>query len=337
MSAYITKRDDILVHAGNIAQQYQAQGLILTVRQMYYQFVARGLLPSGQNQYKKIVSTLSNARYDGRFDLDLIEDRTRTVHGGSFTRNDHSVARALLQAADWVQNMPSFFLARDRWYGQSTHVSVWVEKEALAGIFEPTCRELGVSWLACKGCPSVSALWDWIKSSHQAQLWGESGYQRYNYPNMPTVTEKHSGLAERSVILYFGDHDPTGFMIPRAAQDGIDKLMEVSGKRLNLHVKRIALNMDQIEQYDPPPFWAKTTDTRYQTYVDEHDTTEAWELDALDPTVLRNLIRTEVDEYFDHDIHKELQEESKEARRNMLDLMRNPEWIEEALNIGGEE
>ena len=329
MTTYLTSRTDILNHAQQIAAQYQAQGLSLTVRQLYYQFVARGLLPSGQNEYKKIVDTLSKARYAGKFDNDLIEDRTRTVHKGDFTRDDTRVGRGMNKAAAWIRQMPIWALDRDRWYGQHTHVSVWVEKEALAGIFETTCNELGVSWLACKGCPSVSAIWDWIKGAREAKEYG-GGDEDFH----------------QSVILYFGDHDPTGFMIPRAAHEGIEKL-QCSDRnqeswfpsweepnQLNVTVKRVALNMDQVQQYNPPPFWAKTSDTRYKGYVREHGTTDAWELDALDPSVLRSLIESEVDAYFDEEIHEANRELIDEKRDEMRARMRDPQWIAEVL--GGE-
>ena len=330
MTTYLTSRTDILNHAQQIAAQYQAQGLSLTVRQLYYQFVARGLLPSGQNEYKKIVDTLSKARKAGHFNNDLLVDRTRTVHKGDFTRNDDDMVDALRSARSWIKQMPEWALQRDRWYGQPVHVSVWVEKEALAGIFETTCNELGVSWLACKGCPSVSALWDWIKGARDAKTYGG---------------------AERSVILYFGDHDPSGFMIPRAAHEGIETLLDVTPDWLNdddeeevygwredayvdVSVARVALNMDQVQRFNPPPFWAKTSDTRYKGYVREHGTTDAWELDALDPSVLRDLIRQTVNAVFDDDIHEENNEVIADRRDEMIERMRNPEWIASAL--GGE-
>ena len=331
---YLKNRDDVLSHAKAIAYEYKSNGLSLTIRQLYYQFVARGLMPSGQNHYKRVVDTLSKARYSGKLDNDLIEDRTRTVHQGDFTRNDDQVGPALQKAAQWVQQIPEWALARSRWYGQEKHVSVWVEKEALAGIFEPVCKSLGVSWLACKGCPSVSALWDWVKYSRE-------------HRQQTTYDKCHS-----SIILYFGDHDPTGFMIPRAAQDGIEKLQRSdqglewmdteerenfeyefadSFEYLDVHVERVALNMNQIRQYNPPPFWAKTSDTRFKGYVREHGTTDAWELDALDPKVLRSLINQEVEKHFDRDVYDENQTLIENQRQEMRDKMRDPKWIADAL------
>ena len=298
------KPDQVLQHAIDIANEYRRAGLSLTVRQMYYQFVARGLLPSGQRVYKRIVNILAKARYDGRFGLDIIEDRTRTLHEGAFVRNDCDHEAAMPRAERWIRQMPSLLLARDRWYGQPVHVSVWVEKEALAGIFEQTCDDLGVSWMACKGNPSVSSLWSWIKSAHDAR-------ERMN------TRQGDLGETERCVILYFGDHDPTGFVIPRAAEESVAKLGRISGRRLDVEVKRVALNMDQVQQYNPPPFWAKQTDSRYEGYVEEHGTPAAWELDALEPTVLRDLIEGEVSALFDDGIYEEVQDELQEERRSM--------------------
>ena len=141
-------------------------------------------------------------------------------------------------------------------------------------------------------------------------------------------------------------------MIPRAAHEGIEKLQrsdqdiewmskeereewewewEGSDEHLEVTVKRVALNMNQIRKYNPPPFWAKTSDTRYKGYVREHGTTDAWELDALDPSVLRALIQSEVNHYFDEEIHRMNNEFIEERRAQMRDKMSNPDWIASVL------
>ncbi len=60
-----------------------------------------------------------------------------------------------------------------------------------------------------------------------------------------------------------------------------------------VQVVRLALNMPQIEQYNCPPDPAKLTDSRAVGYVEEYEFS-SWELDALDPAVLRELIRDAV-------------------------------------------
>jgi hypothetical protein len=54
------------------------------------------------------------------------------------------------------------------------------------------------------------------------------------------------------------------------------------------------LTLKQVRRYNPPPGPAKQTDSRYQSYVDKFEITDCWELDALEPNVLRDLIRRAV-------------------------------------------
>ena len=49
--------------------------------------------------------------------------------------------------------------------------------------------------------------------------------------------------------------------------------------------------MPQVEQYAPPPNPAKMTDPRAADYVAAHGA-ESWEVDALPPNVLADLVRT---------------------------------------------
>lgn len=355
---FTMSRDEIIEHARAIAIAYQAQDLTLTLRQMYYQFVARGLAPSGLKVYKRIGAALTAARYDGRFPVDWLEDRGRSIDPGAFTRNDDHVSTALQSAAGWLPRLPNVLLDRHRWYAQPVHVSVWVEKEALSGVFQPVCNKLGVSWFACKGYPSVSALKQWVDLTDLA-CGGASERWRYNYGprwggKLPAV-ERRGGLCERAVVLYFGDFDPDGWEIPRSAERNIEKLRALARRQENpfdedeysdewddwnhgaeeeaypVEFIRVALNMDQIEQYDPPPFDAKMTSARYASYVAEHDTDSAWELDALEPTVLRQLIRDHVESYFDEEIHEDNVEEIAELRETMLERMRADGWADDAL------
>ena len=154
---------ELLAHANDLVIEYRADGLTLTLRQLYYQCVARGLLRNGQAHYKRLGSILTKARYAGTFPLHGLVDRGRSVHASDSTRCDTSVERALDSARTWVRDLPEFLMQSARWFGQPVYVSCWVEKEALAEVFERTCQELGVGWFACRGYPSVSSLYTFLQ------------------------------------------------------------------------------------------------------------------------------------------------------------------------------
>jgi hypothetical protein len=305
------KHDEIVSLANHVHDEYKAMKLKLTLRQLFYQFVRRGWTPNNDKVYKKIGNALTKARYEGAYPLDGLMDRGRTVHHGDFTINWDNVDDALDVAGDELKNFPEYFMKRARWYGQECHVSVWVEKEALAGVFEDVCQDLGVAFFACKGYPSVSALWSWLEQAYK--LGGEEGY-----------------MGART-ILYFGDHDPDGWEIPRSAERNLYKMMRANGLRFPIDVERVALNMDQIEELNPPPFEAKKTSSRYKKYFKEHNTDDAWELDALDPDALQRLIRENVEEYFDEDAHAKNEDLIFDRRQEMLERMRADGWAQGAL------
>lgn len=330
-------RADLLREALAIAKEYRSDNLTLTLRQMYYQLVARGLSPNGQKHYKRIGDVLTQARYDGEYPLDWLVDRGRSVRDGDYTRNDLDVARSLEDATDWVKALPQFLMQTARWYGQSTYVSVWVEKEALSEVFEQVCDELGVSWFACKGYPSVSALWEFLRLCRASTRGAERDPSRYSFGDTASWRERHAGTATQVVVLYFGDHDPDGWEIPRSAERNLATLQRIKKWKIPIRFERLALSMEQIEEYDPPPFPAKTTSSRYAKYFEEHDTNSAWELDALEPRVLRDLIRAGVTDLFDAGVHEDQQDYVRNRQAELRECMQQPAFITEALEDADED
>lgn len=320
-----------LGHAYKIASGY---GGNLTVRQLYYRLVALNLFPEDRKwiklpggkwiidlengsknadpNYKWLIGLLTDARMSGAFPMDWLLDRTRDAKKGRFTGNQDDVESALSNIEDEVRNAPESWLWRHRWYGQQKHVSVWVEKEALAGVFDGPCEELGVAYFVLRGYSSLSGLSQWVNN----------------------VSEAHR-LANFSeaVVLYFGDHDPDGWEIPRSAERNVRDIARVCRKRMPpVTFQRVALLGEQIEEYDPPPFPAKESSSRYQSYVDEHGLTDAWELDALQPEVLDALIRDSVAEHFDEATYEQNEEHIESLRMEMRDRMQVPGWLEGLLS-----
>lgn len=243
------KTEAIIAMANSIIEEYSAQGYSLTLRQLYYQFVARDLIPNTERSYKSLGSTINDARLAGYIDWDTIEDRTRHVVSNSHWDSPADIIESARQ---------SYHV--DLWDTQERRVEVWIEKQALTGIIDQTCRKLDVPYFACIGYVSASETY--------------AAYQR--------------ACAHPLTILHLGDHDPSGIDMTR---DNLDRLAHVMGGDVEL--KRIALNMDQVEQYNPPPNPAKVTDSRWQDYMTEFGPS-SWELDALEPSVINELIETEV-------------------------------------------
>jgi hypothetical protein len=256
----------IIAKANEIINDYAAQGFSLTLRQLYYQFVARDLLPNTERSYKRLGSIINDGRMAGYIDWDAIEDRTRNVK-----RNLHLSGPA--NAIEVVRDQYGI----DMWENQPERVEVWIEKEALAGVIAGVCSELDVPYFACKGYVSQSEQW-------------RAG-RRFRDPS------------QRSIILHLGDHDPSGIDMTRDNQDRLSTF-----SNWNVDVERIALNMDQIDEYGPPPNPAKMTDARFRDYMLEYGT-ESWELDALEPRVISSLIRENVAKHRDESLWDEKQQE----------------------------
>jgi len=234
-----------------ILDEYRLQGFRLTLRQLYYQLVARGIVENNFRSYKNIGEIVSKGRDAGLIDWDMIEDRGREV---VIPPSWDSPAQIVRVAARQFRI--------DKWADQDVHVEVMVEKQALEGVLIPVCQELQVSFTANKGYSSASAM-------------REAGKR---------VAAKIRE-AKDVYILYLGDHDPSGMDMTR---DVLDRITKYS--RRSVFVERLALNMDQIDALNPPENPAKTTDSRAAAYIAEFGES-SWELDAVNPTDLAEIVR----------------------------------------------
>jgi len=244
--------------ANEIIEEYQAQGYSLTLRQLYYQFVARGLIENTMRSYKRLGSVINDGRLTGHIDWDAIEDRTRNLK-----KNLH-----LDSPKDAVQVIRNQY-GIDMWENQDTRVEVWIEKEALIGVIERVCRKNDVPFFACRGYVSQSEQW--------------------------RAFRRHASTTQRTIILHLGDHDPSGIDMTRDNQDRLNLFHGWPGAT---DVQRIALTMDQVEEFEPPPNPAKMTDSRFEDYrLNFGDL--SWELDALEPSMMESLIQNHINIFRD--------------------------------------
>jgi len=264
--------------ANVILEEYRAQGFVLTVRQLFYQFVSRGLIENTQQSYKRIVGVIGSGRLAGLIDWSLIEDRVRSTIYGSHWEDPAEIVDTAAQA-----------FRIEKWAEQSNHVEVMVEKDALSGVLEPVCADLDVRFTANRGYSSLSHFYDIGKRIEQSVDEGKDVH-----------------------VIYLGDHDPSGLDMDR---DVLDRLEMFSRQRIE--VGRLALTMDQIEQWNPPPNPAKMTDSRAAVYVDQFGDS-SWELDAIEPTELAELVRSAVINLRDEDLWQEAVDREEEMRTELL-------------------
>ena len=203
---------------------------------------------------------INDARLAGLLDWDYIVDRTRNLRGLAHWETPSSVI-----------DSAAYGYRTDRWANQPHRVEVWIEKDALVGVIAGACNRLDVPFFSCRGYTS------------QSELWGAG--QRL---------ARYSRLGQDPIVIHLGDHDPSGIDMTRDIGDRL----ALFGAEVT--VRRIALNMDQVEAYSPPPNPAKLTDARATGYISRYGN-ESWELDALDPATLDALITATIDDYRDPD------------------------------------
>ena len=284
---------EMIEQANSIIAEYQAQGLVLTLRQLYYQFVSRDLLKNTVKEYKRLGGAINDGRMAGLIDWDAIEDRTRNLVGNSHWSEPQSI---IYTAANSYEI--------DKWADQDTRVEVWVEKEALAGVFENACQPLDIPIFACRGYVS------------QSEMWGAAIRLR-----------KYERAGQNCVILHFGDHDPSGIDMTRDIKDRL----HIFGCN-RTEIRRMALNFDQIEEYSPPPNPAKQTDSRFEAYQVQFGD-ESWELDALNPTTLRDLIQDGVFTYRDVDKWEEAVRKEELEKKQLETVAERWEEVVEHLEV----
>lgn len=247
----------------------------LTDRQLYYQLISQYSLPNSWREYLNLCNLVRDARLSGDIDWDAIEDRTRTPDMPTHFDNVDDGLHALIA---------SYRL--DRWAEQKNYVEVWIEKDALSSVFAPVTSQYHILLMANRGYSSITAIHD------------------------ASVRFKHAREnGKECVLLYFGDHDPSGEDMVRDIHDRLNDTFHCP-----VEITKIALTKKQVQQYNLPPNPAKRSDPRASKYMDEHGD-GSWELDALPPDVLQTLLTNAITKYLDlNAFDRQLQKEGEDKQ-----------------------
>lgn len=292
----------LISDADAIIDELVGQGYDLTVRQLYYLMIARdkfpdswidetynrknGLDPRTKNtikNYKKFCGVISDARRAGLVDWDAIVDRGRNLSGWSSW--DSPGARMTSAAHSF---------ALDKWADQPRRVEVWVEKDALLGVFQKACSQYSVPFTSCRGYTSDSEIW---AAAQRLRGYAKNG--------------------QEPLVLQFSDHDPSGLDMER---DIADRLYLFA--RQEIEVRRIAFTWDQVQEFGPPPNPAKETDARFAKYSEEYGD-DSWELDAIAPPSLSEIITNAIEEVMDQEAWSAAEAEEEKGREQLMLVGRN--------------
>ena len=264
-----------------IINTYLQQGLRLTLRQLYYQLVVANAIPNREQAYKSLGKLVSDARLASLVDWDAIEDRGRVPR----VPGEFDDLADLVDAALRSYRLP-------RWDGQDHYIELWVEKDALSGVLAPLASEYHVTLMVNRGYSSQSAMYE--------------AAQRFN---------GHSD--KKCVLLYLGDHDPSGEDMVRDIADRLRML----AYHTPIEVVKVALTWDQVQMYNPPPNPTKITDSRSNGYIAKYGDS-CWEVDALRPDVLQTLIRDAIVEHLDEALMDEVKDREEADKAKLTEFVR---------------
>lgn len=322
-----------------IIEEYRRQKYILTLRQLYYQLVTRDVIPNKSSEYSKLSTLLKEGRMGGIVDWDAIEDRLRKPS----------------QPASWdtpADAMDSLIAQykKPRMFGQDNYIEVWVEKDALSGVLKRVTEPYHIPILVNRGYSSASAMYDSYRRFESALGRKQKVTVLYLGDFDPSgidmirdikdrisefliaskyiankFSQLYDDLDEHEDIIYeYRDLAQERLAVTKGYnEDDYPDMMETVAARLyaqdfvkkNYDVIPIALTRKQITQYNPPPNPAKTTDPRSGDFIDKHGT-KSWEVDALKPEILNEILTTNILKLIDEDKYNRIiREEAADIQR----------------------
>lgn len=156
---------------------------------------------------------------------------------------------------------------KDFWITQDYRVQVWSEKGTVGGVIRPVTQKYGVGFMPVHGFASATVVHDLARAS---------------------VAD-----GRQMVVIYVGDHDPSGMHMSEV--DLPARADEYGGKVI---FRRVALVAEDLPGLPSFPSRDKEDDKRYPWYQARYGS-EAWELDAMDPNVLRARIEAAIKDYIE--------------------------------------
>ncbi len=267
--------------------------MLFTIRQLFYQMVAKKGYPNSRSSYGHFSKALVEGRLEGEIDYERIIDMSRTEYFND-PEEKEPMKELRRQVEDLITN-----LNVNAWGEQPVCPEVWIEKEALSRVIFPVCQKYNVNLIVGRGYSS--------------------------YTQVAKALDRFPE-GEKVRVLYLGDHDPSGMHIQEKLASRLEEYAEAKGRALDIEVRRIALTFEQTQKLHLPPSKMKKLGQKSGVYRKLYGD-EVWELDALEPAYLLQLVEDAIQACMD--------KERWGANRERLERFRK-EWAEKLRAATGQ-
>jgi hypothetical protein len=248
----------------------------MTVRQVFYQLVVRGTIEKTEAQYQgTVIRLLTEMRMDRTVPFSWIIDESRRTRQ---TETHDNISEAIRDTAK--------FYRRSALRECSDYVEIWCEKEALSGIIWDVASEYDVPVVVSKGMPSLTQVYGSFLNIYRAAQAGKTSY-----------------------LYQFGDHDPSGVLIPQALERRLQEFCEKRQCQFP-NVERVSLTEEQIDEFDLPTRPTKRKGNRHANSFEGEST----ELDALPAAELRRLVSEYIEQHINPQMLKTLRAAEESER-----------------------
>jgi hypothetical protein len=273
-----------------------------TVRQLFYRLVSRGVISKTEEEYQRTVCRLlADMRRSGEIPYGWIADQTRWMRRPvTFSSMEDAIRRT---AETYRQAL---------WDAATDVPEIWCEKAALSGVLSAETVAWDVALMICGGYPSMSFL-------HGAA---------------EAIWERSQERDQRTVIYYFGDHDPSGVDIDRAIVKGIGQsLVSIWASRWGADTaedftpedafdeladfRRVAVTLGQVKalSLQTRPTKRNPRDYRAKGFVGD-----SVEVDAIQARTLRAIAANCIERHVDQHQLEVLQTVEAEERKLLLSM-----------------
>jgi len=259
------------------------EGGQVTLRHLFYRLVGQWLLDKTEAGYKRVGSYTKEWRHAGLMPYEALSDNTRWYYGDILSSSpEEAVANALRN------------YRCDIWHNWNTHKEIWTEKDAMVSILLDVANPLGVKVFSTRGYASIGSM----ANTAAPNISGYLSQEKYVY------------------IYYFGDHDPSGKDIDRAAKSAIERHLK-DNEIVNFHFERVAILPEDIEKYNLPTRPTKKTDSRAAKFEGE-----SVELDSMDMRIIKQRVHDCIMENLPDELMQEALAKERADKERIADFVK---------------